>query len=258
MTLRVCVKEVRMMSCLATSLWWQLMASRGQDRCGALCQHPGCWKSTKVVYSTPTDYMNKLERSKSLTPPQASRDCARSFTIDGLPTLKINTLECATVKKPLKPQLSPNVPARSRKTRPQVQSPRQVHYSQLFLEDDPLAKDMEIAYAPVLLWKPSRQKINAPSKGPSVFPKQSSQEFNRIPHSKEFRKRDPSNFRKNSNYIDMPRTDLTNALPPTQDSEKVKVCLYRFLALVYVWSRLNTFLNCLDSLFISCVIAKAA
>jgi len=217
------------------------MASRGQDRCGALCQHPGCWKSTEVVYSTPTGYMNKLERSKSISPPQDSHYSTRSFTDDGLPTLKVKTLECSTVTKPLQSQRLPTLPNLSRKTRPGVLGPRQVHYTQLFLEDDPLAEDTEITYAPVLLWKPSRKR-NIPFKGPSTLPQQ---ELNKIPHSKMFTKADQSKKdRKKSNYIiDMPRTDLTNALPPAQHSENFKVGLNSFLELSLWGQHLKAFLN---------------
>ena len=208
------------------------MAARGHDRCGALCQHPGCWKSTKKVYSTPKDYLLKMERTKNLTERDLSNSETRSYTKDGLPTLKINTLECAAIKKKKSAKYSHSLllPTGSSISHPQLHNPKGIHYIQLLLEeDDSYAENGEITYAPVLLWNPNGQKKFPVKVSPGNIPSQCPQvESSHLPLSDGSTKLDTSLGRRSS--LSMPRTDLTNTLPPTIDSLKLKVHTDSFLA----------------------------
>lgn len=151
------------------------MATGGKKRCGAVCQHPGCWQATKKVYKMPTDYLNQIETRKRLKEHGGSvhADSRRSsYTEDGLPTLKVKTLGCDNMHEHRRlntfpqsiaiPSLTGSVRRKRVQSHLLAPSRPEIHHVQMLLEDDDnfiiINKPMEVTYTPVLLWKPGRQK----------------------------------------------------------------------------------------------------
>lgn len=241
------------------------MATGGKERCGALCQHPGCWQATKKVYKTPAGYLSKIEISKKMyqsgripTPVDSQRN---SYTADGLPTLKVNTLGCDGIHEHKCPKTYPHtlvLPSLAGAAKAkQVQSPfraPEIHHVQFLLEDDDddysslVNKPMEVTYTPVLLWKPGRQKRHSQqiakstatsltldkvprehylsearslSRKPTPAPA-SYPEFCRSPATPTLHTRVGEAQGRRSPLV-VCRTDLTNALPPSKASLQSRV-----------------------------------
>ena len=167
--------RMRLTSCLSNLN----MATGGKNRCGPLCQHPGCWHATEKVYRRPTDYLNylnEIERRRKYDNGGVSKPTASHNTFDGLPTLKVNTLEHNEIcdhrgismhRQRQSKLLSSFTDAEKYQQVPfhipALNEPK-IHHVQMLLED---GKDdynslgdnklMEISYTPVLLWKPRKQ-----------------------------------------------------------------------------------------------------
>lgn len=171
--------------------------------------------------------------------------CMHSYTVDGLPTLKIQTLNQSSIYEHRRANTLPtplrNIRRKHRRTIiSQALIAPKVNYAQMSLEEEDaphLHTDLdEISFKPVLIWKPSMQKKSPPNNRRIVASKHTepsntlamdatlSVSIPGVPSKRDEIPPTPCEGRRSS----MPvfKTNLTDTLPPCKKGQGKKVCTY--------------------------------
>ena len=249
-------------------------------RCGELCQHPGCWytqQCTPSVYQTPyrySQYLSEIVNSKK--PRQHTKgECAlirnfvfqdnnyflviheSSYTVDGLPTLKVQIFNNDSIHEQKPPKTLPRTLHRKNpKSKYHNSTEPKIRYAEMKLEDEGEQDlysscdhsgrdDAEFTFSPLLIWKPGcsiNPKLKsfiskATPKSQIIFPEipQRTQNFvseTGLVSSIPVRKSDNSvnstplhvAVTGNRSPLLVRKTNLTDMLPPHKENQRNRVC----------------------------------